>query len=59
MSYIGQNLNVANSTPRASETQVGVTPYATTVEAFLGVEAGKAVTPVGLMAALNLYGGLR
>lgn len=56
MSYIGQNLNVANSTPRASETQVGLTPYATTVETFFGVEAGKAVTPVGVMAALNLYG---
>lgn len=56
MSYIGQNLNVANSTPRASETQVGLTPYATTAETLLGSEAGKAVTPVGVMAALNSYG---
>lgn len=56
MSYLGQNINVANSAPRASETQVGLTPYATTVETFFGVEAGKAVTPFGLSAALNLYG---
>ncbi len=48
-----QALREGEPPPAASETVAGVVELATSVEALAGVDTGKAVTPVGLKAAVE------